>query len=167
MSYEVDTSKLITIGNLRNFYDRLWDEMSEEHNIMMEAFQPGGAAVTTDADIDEALFGIVAPSTPSFLSANFQEQCPEDPKYGEHSWTEASYFEDGNHNITGWQFVCEACGATIKGSFAEPDNSCGTGNHTWMCIDSATHKFICTTCGYEVHLEGGTPEGVTPADEGY
>ena len=83
MSYQVDTNKLITIGNLSNFYNRLWDEMEDVFE------SPNGIRIASDEDVDAACFN-VAPSTCD---------SPDSPN-GEHSWV---------LNKAGDAYVCEYC----------------------------------------------------------
>lgn len=133
MSYQVDDSKLITIGNLRNFYDRLWDEMDEEHNSIVNMFAPGGPAVTTNADIDEACFNIT--------SVAYQEQCPDDND-GIHNWEQDA--DTGN-------YVCSNCGCELVDNGAHPDNICPKGEHNWISVGDAISgegaHWLCTICG--------------------
>ena len=149
MSYQVDDSKLITIGNLRNFHDRFWDEMVEEHDNMMNMFAPGGAAVTTNADIDEALFGI----------SGYQEQCPEEEN-GIHIWNAV-----GEVGGDGYGWKCQNCEAFLRDYGAEPDNPCAKGEHNWVLVSpykTSGGHFVCSICGMGVDTYSDSP-----ANDGY
>lgn len=90
----VDTGKLITIAGLSNYHSRLMDQIDE-------AFEEYAPVVASDAEIDDACFGI-----------SEDDECPDDPNgNGEHSWS-----EDPKNGC----WTCDNCGKTV---YVDPTGS--------------------------------------------